>query len=77
MGSDGSKARKQKHPLPKVPRYEEANQMPVPGASGGSGVESGRFGHGSDHHHSKEPGPFGSFFLRLLGRRPKDPGSHH
>ncbi len=67
MGSDGSKPRKPKRPLAKVPKYEEPNRLE--GAGRGSGF--GRSGHSSDHHHPDQPGRAGSFLLRLLGKRPK------
>ena len=74
MGSKGDKPRKSKHPLPKVPKYEEPNTMPLAGLGGSVGNEGGRFGHGSDHHHNEPPGRFGRLFLRLLGQQPKQPG---
>ena len=73
MGSAGDKPRKRRHPLAKVPKFEEPNVLPLPGLTGSSGFgpEGGRFGHGSDHKHPGMPGRAGSFLLRLLGRRPK------
>jgi hypothetical protein len=74
MGSSGDKPRKGKHPLAKVPKYEEANDLPLPGVGGGGGAGAGggsRFGHGSDHHGTKQPGKAGKFLLRTLGLRPK------
>jgi hypothetical protein len=76
MGSAGDKPRKQKHPLPNVPKYEEPNSFPVPGLTGGSGVDDhsgGRFGHGADGKKHHGPGRLGRGFLRLLGMRPRDP----
>ena len=66
MGSDGSKPRKKKQHLPKVPKYEEPNR-----AEGFTGGSFGRSGHGSGHHRDDKPGRAGSFLLRLLGQRPK------
>jgi hypothetical protein len=66
MGSDGSKPRKRRHRLDKVPKYEELNR-----AEGFSGGSFGRVGHSSDGHHAKKPGRVGSYVLRVLGRRPK------
>ena len=66
MGSDGSKPRKKKQHLPKVPKYEEPNR-----AEGFTGGSFGRSGHGSDHHRDVRPGRAGAFLLRLLGQRPK------
>jgi hypothetical protein len=66
MGSDGSKPRKKRQHLPKVPKYEEPNR-----AEGFTGGSFGRAGHGSDHHREGTPGRAGSFLLRLLGQRPK------
>jgi hypothetical protein len=66
MGSQGSKPRKKKHKLDKVPKYEEPNQ-----AEGFTGGSFGRSGHSSDGHATGEPGRAGSFLLRLLGRQPK------
>ncbi len=66
MSSDGSKPRKKKQHLPKVPKYEGANR-----AEGFTGGSFGRSGHGSDHHRDGKPGRAGSFLLRVLGQRPK------
>ncbi len=74
MGSSGSKPRKKQTHLKKVPKYEEPNTIVVPGSGSGGGVGSGgdtRYGHGSDHHRPQEPGRAGRWFLRLLGRAPK------
>jgi hypothetical protein len=67
MGSDGSKPRKAKRRMAKVPKYEEPNQ-----AEGFSGGSFGRSGHSSDGHHAEQPGPAGSWLLRKLGLRSKD-----
>lgn len=74
MGSSGDKPRKPKHPLAKVPKYEEPNVLPLPGltGSGGFGLRNGRFGHSSDHKHAGMPGRAGTFLLKMLGRRPKE-----
>ncbi len=66
MGSDGSKPRKRRHKLGKVPKYEEPNR-----AEGFSGGSFGRAGHGSDGHHAGTPGRAGSYLLKVLGRKPK------
>jgi hypothetical protein len=73
MGSSGDKPRKPRRHLDKVPKYEEANTLGLPGIGGGDseGAKYGRFGHGSDHHHPGQPGRVGFFFLRLLGLRSK------
>jgi hypothetical protein len=72
MGSAGDKPRKPRHPLPKVPKYEEPNDLPLPGLGGTARTEPARFGHSSDHHQPGTPGKAGSFLLRLLGKRPKE-----
>ncbi len=72
MGSAGDKPRKRRHPLPKVPKYEEPNSLPLAGSGGSGGAESGRFGHGSDHNRNNKPGRAGSFLLRMLGMGKKD-----
>lgn len=74
MGSDGSKARKAKHPLHKVPKFEEPNDLPLPGLGGDAGLGFGRFGHSADHHHFKQPGRLGRLFLRVLGGGPRGRG---
>jgi hypothetical protein len=72
MGSTGDKPRKQRRRLAKVPKYEEPNSFPAAGLTGSSGGGFGsRYGHSADHHHGKEPGRFGAFFLRCLGMKPK------
>ena len=75
MGSANNKPRKPRHPLRKVPKYEEPNTLPLPGLTGDSGLgdTSGRFGHGSDGKEHHAPGFAGRAFLRLLGMRRKDP----
>jgi hypothetical protein len=72
MGSADDKPRKPRHPLAKVPKYEEPNDLPLPGLGGGRGLGYGRFGHGSDHKHPHKPGRAGAFLLRMLGKRPKE-----
>ena len=70
MGTDGEKNRKPKHPLPKVPRYEEPNSIHLAGLSEGTGGPFGsRLGHAAAHARSQDLGRFGRFVLRLLGRR--------
>jgi len=75
MGSANDKPRKRRHHLPKVPKYEEPNTLPLPGltGNGGSGDTSGRFGHGSDGKEHHPPGSAGRALLRMLGMRRKDP----
>jgi hypothetical protein len=73
MGSAGDKQRKPRRRLAKVPKYEEPNDLPLPGLGGGGGGQgNGRFGHGSDHKHPKKPGRAGTFVLRMLGMGPKE-----
>jgi hypothetical protein len=71
MGSADDKPRKPRHPLAKVPKYEEPNSLPLPGIGGGNsfGLRYGRFGHGSDGKKHHRPAWAGRFFLRLLGMR--------
>jgi hypothetical protein len=73
VGSKGDKPRKPKHRLPKVPKYEEPNTLPLPGLVGGATTGPGPAGDGGNHQHSQEPGRAGKALLWLLGRRPKDP----
>jgi len=73
MGSDGDTPRKPKHRLGKVPRYEEPNELPLPGLGGGGGLGLGRSGHGTERR-PLQPGRAGRLLLRVLGRRPKEPG---
>jgi hypothetical protein len=74
MGSSGDKPRKPRNPLAKVPKYEEPNELPLPGLTGSDefGLRNGRFGHSSDHKHPGTPGRTGKLLLKLLGRRPKE-----
>ena len=67
MGSSGSTPRKRRRRLPKVPKYEEPNQL----EGAGSGDGFGRSGHSTDRRRSRTPGRAGSYLLRLLGQRPK------
>ena len=71
MGSKGDRPRKPKRRLPKVPKYEEPNEIPLAGLGGGAATGVGRFGHSADHHHGEQPGRFGKRLLHLLGLRPK------
>ena len=75
MGSANDKPRKRRRPLPKVPKYEEPNTLPLPGLTGDSGLgnTSGRFGHGSDGKEHHAPGRAGRALLRVLGMRRRDP----
>jgi hypothetical protein len=72
VGSKGDKPRQPKHRLPKVPKYEEPNTLPLPGLVGGA-TAPGPAGDGGSHQHSLAPGRAGKALLWLLGRRPKDP----
>jgi hypothetical protein len=72
MGSSGDKPRKPRRRLAKVPKYEEPNNLPLPGLGGGAEQGNSRYGHGSDHQHPKKPGKAGAFVLRMLGKRPKE-----
>jgi hypothetical protein len=72
MGSSGDKPRKPRHRLAKVPKYEEPNNLPLPGLGGSGEPGYGRFGHGSDHKHPGKPGRAGTFLLRMLGMRNKE-----
>jgi len=76
MGSQGSRPRKPKHRLAKVPKYEEPNNIPLAGLGGGAETGTGRLGHGSDHRHPGQPGRAGKFMLRMLGLRPKGEQTH-
>jgi hypothetical protein len=71
MGAKGDKPRKPKRRLPKVPKYEEPNELSMPGIGGGSGfgLRYGRFGHGAGATTSHRPSWPGRAFLRLLGMR--------
>jgi hypothetical protein len=76
MGSADDKPRKKRHPLPKVPKFEEPNSFPIPGLTGDSGLDDqsgGRFGHGSDGKEHHWPGLAGRTLLRVLGMRRRDP----
>ena len=75
MGAANDKPRKRRHPLPKVPKYEEPNTLPLAGLTGDSGLgdTSGRFGHGSDRKEHHAPGFAGRTFLKMLGMRRRDP----
>lgn len=72
MGSKGTRPRKPKQRLPKVPKYEEPNNIPLAGLGGGPETGAGRLGHGTDHRHPGRPGRAGAFVLRVLGLRPED-----
>lgn len=72
MGRSGSRSRKPKRRLAKVPKYEEPNTFPAAGLTGSSGgVYGSRYGHRVDHHQRKPPGRFGRFVLRTLGSKQK------
>jgi hypothetical protein len=74
MGEAGNKPRKPKQRLDKVPKFEEPNEVALPGLTNATqfGVRDGRFGHGSDGKHPGMPGRAGRFLLRLLGRPSKE-----
>ncbi len=67
MGSKGSARRKPRRSLPKVPKGETANTIPLTGLGGGAQSETGRLGH--EHH--RNPGRFGRALLKALGLKPK------
>jgi hypothetical protein len=77
MGSEGSKPRKARRRLAKVPKYEEPNTFPAAGLTGSSNDGFGsRDGHSADHQHHRQgenqkPGRLGSWFLRTLGLKQK------
>jgi len=73
VGTKGDKPRKPKHQLPKVPKHEEPNTLPLPGLVGGATTGPGPGGYGGDHQHSHAPGRAGKALLWLLGRRRKEP----
>jgi hypothetical protein len=75
MGAANDKPRKRRHTLPKVPKYEEPNTLPLAGLTGSDGLgdTSGRFGHGSDGKEHRAPGIVGRTFLKMLGMRRRDP----
>ena len=71
MGTSGISRRKPKHPLAKVPKYEEPNDVHLAGLAESSNIVSGtRLGHSSPHGRSQDLGRVGRFFLACLGRRP-------
>lgn len=71
MGTPGHTPRKKKHPLAKVPPYEEPNQVHLAGLAENANTVSGtRLGHSSPHGRSQDLGRVGRFILRCLGRRP-------
>ncbi len=72
MGSSGSKPRKPHQHLEKAPKYEEPNTMPLGGLAPQQGPNPGRYGHNADHHSTKTPGRFGSWLVRILGRKPNE-----
>jgi hypothetical protein len=77
MGSSGEKPRKPRLRLRKVPRGLEPDNLPLAGLSESSGGTYGsRVDHDQARHRSSDLGRFGRGFLRLLGRRPRDPESH-
>jgi hypothetical protein len=73
VGSEGDKPRKPKHRLPKVPKREEPNTIPLPGLVGGATAVRDPAGYGGEHRHSHQPGKAGKALLWLLGRRRKEP----
>lgn len=73
MGQDGDKPRKKRHPLAKVPKYQETNAFPLSALGGGGGGigPTGRFGHGSDNKEHRRPSRAGALLLGLLGIHPQ------
>ena len=69
MGSQGDKQRKPHRHLDKVPKYEERNSLT--GYTRGT-AGFGREGHGVNHGKHEKPGKVGTWFLRVLGMKPKD-----
>jgi hypothetical protein len=72
MGSQGPKPRKKSRHLKKVAKYEEPNTAPLAGLANEQGPNPGRFGHSADGQATKQPGKFGAFVIRLLGKKPGD-----
>jgi hypothetical protein len=74
MGSADDRPRKQRHPLTKVPKYEEPNALPIPGfgSDNSFGVRYGRFGHGSDGRRPRRPNVVARSLLRILGVRTEE-----
>lgn len=69
MGSSGNKPRKLRRRTPKVPKYEEPNNIQLAGLTNTSGgIYDSRFGH-SEAPERRPLGPLGRFFLWCLGRR--------
>ncbi|HWD95942.1 MAG TPA: hypothetical protein VG246_05940 [Acidimicrobiales bacterium] len=76
MGAADEKPRKERRRLAKVPRGLEPNNPPLAGLSETSGgVYGSRVDHDKARHRSSDLGPFGRAFLKLLGRRTRDPES--
>jgi hypothetical protein len=77
MGEANDKPRKPRRTLGKVPRGLEPDNLPLAGISETSG---GLYGSRVDHEkaprRSSDLGRFGRGFLRLLGRRTRDPQSN-
>jgi hypothetical protein len=72
MGSSGEQSRKEHEHLPKVPKGEESNTIPLAGLGGSTGPNLGREGHQDAHHAAEErPGRFGQWMLRRLGLKSK------
>jgi hypothetical protein len=70
MGSAGKNTRKGKHPLAKVPKYEEPNEIQFPGLAGSGGEAfPSRYGH-AEAAKGHRPGRFGTFMLKCLGLKP-------
>jgi hypothetical protein len=77
MGSADEKPRKPRLRLGKVPRGLEPDNLPLAGLSETSGGTYGsRVDHDKARHRSSDLGRFGRGFLRLLGRRTRDPESN-
>jgi hypothetical protein len=74
MGEADDKPRKPRRRLGKVPRGLEPDNLPLAGLSESSGgLYGSRVDHDAAHRRSSDLGRFGRFFLRLLGRRTRNP----
>ena len=72
VGAQGAKARKPRHRLSRVSKFQDSNSIPLAGLVGSSGVGSAP-GKGQGPPQERQPvGRVGSFFLRCLGRRPRE-----
>lgn len=79
MGSAGDKPRKVRHRMAKVRKGAEPNDIHLAGlTNSGGGTYGSRVDHEAARSRSEDLGRFGTFVLRLLGRRPRatDEDSH-